>query len=253
VSPPTLPTGRILDEHPETTDIMTPPVGERPHAEAAPGATRFQTHHVRFQMAARHRSRQEDSVNSRVSMHRSLACAAIVLSLLAIGCPKKQPPASAEPPPAPPAEKPMEQVQVPREPMAEPTPSEAPVKVEGLDETIRAQNENRAYLKTVYFDFDQFELRGDATATLKSNATWLKSHPNFKVVVEGHADERGTIEYNLELGAKRARAVLDYLVTLGVDGSRMRTISYGEERPAVSGHDESSWSRNRRAEFTLEK
>ena len=73
------------------------------------------------------------------------------------------------------------------------------------------------------------------------------------MVIEGHCDERGTIEYNLELGAKRAKAVLDYVASLGVDAGRMRTISYGEERPVDPGHDETAWGKNRRAEFTLEK
>ena len=192
-------------------------------------------------------------MSARAKVHIVLLIVALATALVATGCPKKPaetPP--AEPTPTP-VEKPIERVEVPREPIAEPMPAEAPVQVEPLDEMIRDQNEARAYLKTVYFDFDEYALREDTVAALKQNALWLKAHSGFKVVVEGHCDERGTIEYNLELGAKRAHAVVDYLGSLGVDVSKLRTISYGEERPVDPGHDEAAWGLNRRADFTLEK
>ena len=191
----------------------------------------------------------------RPNANATLLLAVALAAFLALACPKK--PALAPPPPpasAPPAEeRPLPKVEIPKEPeITKPAP-EPPVKTEDLDTVIRAQNENRTYLKTVYFDFDKYDLRQDTIATLKNNATWLKGHPGFRVVIEGHCDERGTIEYNLELGAKRAKAVLDYVASLGVDAGRMRTISYGEERPVDPGHDETAWGKNRRAEFTLEK
>jgi len=104
-------------------------------------------------------------------------------------------------------------------------------------------------LQKVYFDYDSFSLRPDAISTLNENAAKIKDTSNLLIQIEGHCDERGTQEYNLALGEKRALAVRDYLMTLGVPGSRLVTISYGEERPAVDGSDESAWKFNRRCEF----
>jgi len=104
-------------------------------------------------------------------------------------------------------------------------------------------------LKIVYFDFDSSSLRPDAMATLKDNAEKIKAVPNVIVQIAGHCDERGTQEYNLALGERRALAVRAYLIQMGVSGDRLVTISYGKEAPAVQGHDEASWSKNRRAEF----
>lgn len=99
----------------------------------------------------------------------------------------------------------------------------------------------------VFFDTDQATLRPDARATLQRQAAWLNQHPQVRVVIEGHADERGTREYNLALGARRANAVKDYLVSLGVAPNRIETISYGKERPVALCSNESCWSQNRRA------
>jgi len=104
-------------------------------------------------------------------------------------------------------------------------------------------------LQKVYFDYDKFALRPDAISTLNDNAAKIKQAPNVLIQIEGHCDERGTQEYNLALGEKRALAVRDYLMTLGIPGNRLVTISYGEERPAVEGSDESAWKFNRRCEF----
>ena len=104
-------------------------------------------------------------------------------------------------------------------------------------------------LQIVFFDFDSNALRPDAIDTLNKNSDKIKQVPNVKIQIEGHCDERGTQEYNLALGERRALAVRDYLVKVGVSGDRLLTISYGEEKPAVEGHDESAWSQNRRAEF----
>jgi peptidoglycan-associated lipoprotein len=107
-----------------------------------------------------------------------------------------------------------------------------------------------ALMDTVYFDFDQATLSELAKNTLVRNAEWLRSHPDARVHVEGNADERGTPEYNLALGERRAVAVKNYLSSLGIDGSRLVTISYGEERPAEPGHGEEAWEKNRRVDFT---
>jgi peptidoglycan-associated lipoprotein len=100
----------------------------------------------------------------------------------------------------------------------------------------------------VFFEYDSAELRPDAQ-TLGEIGAWLVKHPNTNVTIEGHCDERGTREYNLALGERRATAVANYLAAVGVDPSRMQTVSYGKERPAADGSDESAWAQNRRAVF----
>jgi peptidoglycan-associated lipoprotein len=104
-------------------------------------------------------------------------------------------------------------------------------------------------MDTVYFEFDQATLSDLAKETLVRNAEWLRANPNARIQVEGNADERGTPEYNLALGERRAAAVKSYLSSLGVEGSRLVTISYGEERPADPGHGEEAWEKNRRVDF----
>ena len=106
-----------------------------------------------------------------------------------------------------------------------------------------------AALRDVFFDFDRSDLREDSRAAIDANAGWMKNNPGMKVQIEGHCDERGTEEYNLALGERRASAVKNYLVSLGVDSRRLYTISYGEELPVDPGHSEEAWSKNRRAHF----
>ena len=98
----------------------------------------------------------------------------------------------------------------------------------------------------VFFDFDSIELRGDARASLEKQAEWLRRNRGVQVTVEGHADERGTREYNLALGERRATTVRDYLVALGIDQGRMKTISYGKERPVDPSSSPEAWQKNRR-------
>ena len=104
-------------------------------------------------------------------------------------------------------------------------------------------------LQKVYFDYDSYALRPDAMKTLTENADKIKKVPDVLIQIEGHCDERGTQEYNLALGEKRALAVRDHLIKLGISGDRLLTISYGKERPVAMGHDESAWKQNRRCEF----
>lgn len=106
-------------------------------------------------------------------------------------------------------------------------------------------------LENVYFDYDKSELRPETRDVLANHARALKQRPEAMIIIEGHCDERGTIEYNLALGEKRATAVKDYLVSLGVDRARLSTISYGKERPVDTRHSEMAWSRNRRAQFVI--
>jgi len=106
-------------------------------------------------------------------------------------------------------------------------------------------------LKDIYFDFDQSDLRTDARETLRAHAKWLKDTAAAQVEIEGHCDERGTGEYNLALGAKRAQSAKDYLMTLGVPANRISTTSYGKELPVCTEHTEDCWQRNRHDRFVV--
>jgi peptidoglycan-associated lipoprotein len=103
----------------------------------------------------------------------------------------------------------------------------------------------------VFFDFDKSNIRDDQKAALNDDVAWLKANARAKITVEGHCDERGTSEYNLGLGERRAKAVKDYLIAAGLPADRVATISYGKERPFVLGHDESAWKWNRRGHFVM--
>jgi len=105
-----------------------------------------------------------------------------------------------------------------------------------------------AKLEPVYFDFDQWSIREDQKEIMVKNSQWLKANPHAKARLEGHCDERGTAEYNLALGQKRAEAVRAFLEGMGIPGQRMATISYGEERPVDAGHNEAAWAKNRRVD-----
>lgn len=103
----------------------------------------------------------------------------------------------------------------------------------------------------VFFDFDQYNVRADQRPTVEALAAWLDTNPSVTLTLEGHCDERGTREYNLALGERRANSVRDYLVALGINPGRLSTVSYGEERPAVLGSNESAWAQNRRGVFVV--
>lgn len=103
----------------------------------------------------------------------------------------------------------------------------------------------------VFFDFDKYDLKSEAQEVLKKQAAWLQTHSRVTITVEGHADERGTREYNLALGERRANSVKDYLSALGIARTRVNTISYGKERPVALGHNEAAWAQNRRAVTTI--
>ena len=155
-------------------------------------------------------------------------------ALIAVaGCAKKKP-ADLPPPPPPPA--------------AEPAPeAPPPPPVSTLVPGSRAEFLAEAGSDTVLFGTDLYDLDAEATATLTKQAAWLNKYPNVKATIEGHCDERGTREYNLALGDRRANAAKNFLVAQGVDASRLSTISYGKERPLAMGSDEASWAQNRRA------
>jgi peptidoglycan-associated lipoprotein len=171
----------------------------------------------------------------------------VIAVLIVVPACKKKPP---EAPPAPPPEPAREaEPAPPPEPVKEVEPGFEPERVDVVEITPEQANEQ---LQTVYFAFDKYDLDDLARSVLKRNTQWLGEHSDFGVIISGYCDERGTIEYNLALGEKRAAAVRDYLASLGLGPGRIRIISYGEEFPADPGHDEAAWAKNRRATTTVE-
>jgi peptidoglycan-associated lipoprotein len=130
---------------------------------------------------------------------------------------------------------------------ATPTTETLPSDVDQLNQLVQS----RGYLRDAFFGYDESTLTPDAQSALTSSADWLRRNSQYNILIEGHCDERGTEQYNLALGDRRATIARDYLITLGVDAARIRTVSYGEERPFDEGHDESSWSQNRRAHLVV--
>ena len=108
-----------------------------------------------------------------------------------------------------------------------------------------------APLKMIHFDYDRYFVREDAKPVLDTNAAWLKKFQSAKILIEGHCDERGTEEYNLALGEKRAQSTYDHLVSLGISPQRVKVISYGKSQPLDNGHNETAWQKNRRAQFLI--
>jgi peptidoglycan-associated lipoprotein len=161
-----------------------------------------------------------------------------LVALFAAGCAKKAAEAPPVPPPAPPVTQPVTPVPAPTTPSEPQAPAPTPQVAAG-DFT------------DAFFDLDSYALRDDAKVALDHAAKLLRDHPAVSITLEGHCDERGTVEYNQALGEKRANAARDYLVNAGVPASRIQTLSYGKERPFAEGHDESAWAQNRRAHFVL--
>ena len=191
---------------------------------------------------------------------RAVLVGALLLSIgLLAGCPKRPEVSQAGPaaigpqaggPPAPPSATPA-----PRAgdvPVTRPAPpAEVPVSPMPLTPPAAPATAAAPPLRDIFFDYDKSAVRDDQKAALNENLAWLKANAAAKITIEGHADDRGSTEYNLGLGERRAKGTKDYLVAAGIDGTRIATISYGKERPFVLGHDESAWKWNRRAHFVL--
>jgi peptidoglycan-associated lipoprotein len=159
----------------------------------------------------------------------------VVACVCAVGCARKKAPEPAAPPPA-------TTPSTPPTPTPTPTPEAPPPAPTAVTESD---------FQPAFFDVDQSVLTERARAALDQNAKTLRDHASIKVEIEGHCDERGTVEYNQALGQRRAEAARDYLVAAGISGDRITVISYGKERPFDEGHDESAWSQNRRAHFRV--
>jgi peptidoglycan-associated lipoprotein len=165
-----------------------------------------------------------------------LVAALALAALFAAGCAKKAAEAPPTPPPAPPVVQPA---------TPEPTPPPAP------ETPVPVPSVTASDFTDVFFDLDSYALRDDAKVALDLAAKLLRDKADVNITIEGHCDERGTVEYNQALGEKRANAARDYLVNAGVPAARIQSLSYGKERPFAEGHDESAWAQNRRAHFVL--
>jgi peptidoglycan-associated lipoprotein len=142
--------------------------------------------------------------------------------------------------------------QTPQVPESERPPSETKITEESGPKETSIEDITRM-MQPVFFDYDKSDIRDDQAAALQTNASVLKQNSTANVLIEGHCDERGTVEYNLALGDRRAKTAKDYLVNLGIAENRISTISYGESRPFADGHDEDAWHQNRRAQFIAVK
>jgi peptidoglycan-associated lipoprotein len=195
----------------------------------------------------------------RKSMNRKWTTWMVVVPLLltfAYGCPKKKPAT----PPATGLDVETQSVETPAPPAQEVRETPPPVTEDEVEDDplasadlqrVNDELRRRGFSPDVYFEYDESSLSDEARERLARNAELLRAQPQFLVTIEGHADERGTNEYNLALGDKRANAVRDYLSSLGVDGGRLRTLSYGEERPVCTTSEESCWSQNRRGHLII--
>lgn len=170
----------------------------------------------------------------------------LALAFFVVGCAKKKPMEKAEEitPPAQ-QETTVEPVPAPEKPKTE-VAVVTPAPMAGLEDQIKAFVD-----ANIYFAFDKYSLDAQARETLAQKAEFLKTNPNITIQIEGHCDERGTTEYNLALGERRAKAAQDYIVSLGITKERIAIISYGEEKPAEDGHSEEAWSKNRRDHFVI--
>ena len=202
-------------------------------------------------------------MRNRSGMRILFTVGVLVGSLALLGCPKRPevaqagpgavgPAAAVAPAPAPAA--PSRQVgetPVTRPSARAETPIQATPGGPGAPAAAGAVVPAASPLKDLFFDFDKSNIREDQKAALNEDVGWLKVNAGAKLTIEGHCDERGTAEYNLGLGERRAKAVKDYLVAAGIAADRIATISYGKERPFVLGHDESAWKWNRRGHFVI--
>lgn len=184
----------------------------------------------------------------------TLVVVAAIVALSAAACHKKVPPVARPIPPPPPVTAPAEPAKppAPPEPVREPAvqPPAPIVEDKMLTASLDEINKNSP-LQPVFFDYDSSEVNGDAQKVLAGNAEVMKKYKSWVVTIEGHCDERGTAEYNLALGERRAVSARTYLVSLGIPAERLRVVSYGKEFPFDPGHNEAAWAKNRRDHFVV--
>ena len=172
-----------------------------------------------------------------------------LFTLMASGCGSKDQDVETDPTATDQASEPVETVDLDEDqPFGESTEGEG---VDAEDVGAIEDAEPAILLQDIFFDFDKFDLSDDARSVITQNGRLLREHSQVRLLIEGHCDERGTVQYNLALGEKRANEVKGYLRDLGVNVTRIDVVSYGKERPFVLGHDEAAWAQNRRAHFVV--
>jgi len=174
----------------------------------------------------------------------------VVVTFGSLSCQTKAKPTTVPETPTTQAEAPKPPPSTEIQPSAEPFPPTSVDKTPVVEATIAQLNQD-GVLATVFFAYNSNELDDTAKATLQANATWLKAHPKYIVQVGGHCDDRGSIGYNVALGDRRATAVKDYLIGLGVSGASLVAVSFGEEQPLDPAQNDAAWAKNRRAQFTI--
>jgi peptidoglycan-associated lipoprotein len=187
---------------------------------------------------------------------RKLAALAVLVTLAACGGTKRKPAVLTDPAGEAGRTRPTASAGTEREETIDAGPDVRPLEGDGTSSTDFPVNDATGEggpLADVLFAYDAAELSDEARATLEKHALWMQNHRAARIMIEGHCDERGTVDYNLALGDRRARAARDYLANLGVAGERLQTVSYGKERPLDGGSDESSHARNRRAHFVVSR
>lgn len=164
--------------------------------------------------------------------------------------PTTAPPPVAEAAPAP-APVPTTMVEPPTRDFTPPPPTPAEEQLTSDVAELNRLAREKGWIEDAFFNYDSFVLTPEAQSALSRAAGWLRDHPDYALNIEGHCDERGTEQYNLALGERRANTARTYILSLGIDGNRLTTVGYGEERPFEEGHDEAAWSQNRRAHLVL--
>jgi peptidoglycan-associated lipoprotein len=183
----------------------------------------------------------------------TVTLAAVVIAAALAACAKKTPPVARPVPPPIAGDPGASRPPAPPTPVAEPQPIPPEPTLTGdelASKDIDDINRNSPF-QPVFFSYDQFDVDGAGQQSLNTNAEILRKYPSWIITIEGHADERGTAEYNLALGERRALAARNYLVSLGIPADRLRTVSYGKEFPFDAGHTEEAWAKNRRAHFVV--
>ena len=184
---------------------------------------------------------------------KALVVLVILLTVVVAACKGKAKPPVARPmpPPLTTGENPPPPPPSPPQPIAEPVPV-PPMPTEDTIGSRSLDDLNRdSPLRPLYFELDSADVSADGQQVLQANAAVMKKYPSWQITIEGHCDERGTAEYNLALGERRALAAKNYLVSLGIPADKVKTVSYGKEFPFDAGHDDSAWAKNRRAHFVI--
>ena len=187
-----------------------------------------------------------------LAVRRGMLAALVMLAISVAACAKKEPPVARPMPPPPPPVESTARPPAPPEPVPEPAPvPPMPVTDDAVGSRSRDDNHRDAPRKPVFYGLDQADVDGAGQQALQSNADVLKKYGTWQITIEGHCDERGTAEYNLALGERRAVAARTYLVSLGISADRIKTVSYGKEFPFDPAHNEAAWAKNRRAHFVV--